>query len=311
MLTTLITHCFSLLCYYRIVYYASPLLFFHCLSCFCIFCFDLQRSLSATLTEQLMTHHTILPANSTAASTIPLLLPSCLFAHAPFISTVIFFFRLFFSPATLNSIQVLQPSRCALSTSALFFILFILLHSLIWSIHTTLTFSVSLKFGSNPLQPLLNSWTALLNITPWSALPVMAPARSHPLAVAQVSLCANLSHSYPHLLLISHHVNHLLSLCNFLIQIFPPEQQFPWTKQRRPEPWSTVYAPTTQWPLVWGMSDCLDSQTFSSCRWISDDVEGSPTFSPVYCAETCSFWHKAILFSRRFWMPLQIPYIHW
>ena len=127
----------------------------------------------------------------------------CLLVYSlTLVSTVIFFFRLFFSPATLNSIQVLQPSRCALSTSALFFILFILLHSLIWSIHTTLTFSVSLKFGSNPLQPLLNSWTALLNITPWSALPVMAPARSHPLAVVQVSLCANLSHSYPHLLLI-------------------------------------------------------------------------------------------------------------
>ena len=44
----------------------------------------------------------------------------------------------------------------------------------------------------------------------------MAPTRSYPLAVAQLFLSANLSHSYPSLFQIFHHSNHLLSLCNFL-----------------------------------------------------------------------------------------------
>ena len=67
------------------------------------------------------------------------------------------------------------------------------------------------------LPPLLNFLTARLHTTPWSALPIMAPSRSHPLPVAQLYLSVNLSHSYPPLFQISHHLNHLLSLCNFLI----------------------------------------------------------------------------------------------
>ena len=43
----------------------------------------------------------------------------------------LFLFCLFFCLVTLNSIQVLQPSLCALSTSRLFSILFIPLHYLI------------------------------------------------------------------------------------------------------------------------------------------------------------------------------------
>ena len=46
----------------------------------------------------------------------------------------------------------------------------------------------------------------------------MAPTRSRPLAVAQLSLSANLSHSYPPLFQIFHRLSHLLSLCNFLIR---------------------------------------------------------------------------------------------
>jgi len=96
------------------------------------FFFGQPHSLSASLMDQ----HTILPANNTP--TVPLLPPSCcLLAHAPFASTVFFFFCLFFCLATLNSTQVLQPSLCALSTSALFSILFILLHYPIWSIVDT------------------------------------------------------------------------------------------------------------------------------------------------------------------------------
>ena len=50
----------------------------------------------------------------------------------------------------------------------------------------------------------------------------MAPTRSRPLAVAvaQLSLSANLSHSYPFLFQIFHRSSHLLSLCNFLIRSF-------------------------------------------------------------------------------------------
>jgi len=46
----------------------------------------------------------------------------------------------------------------------------------------------------------------------------MAPVRPRPLAVAQLFLSANHSHSYPPLFQISHRLNHLLSLCNFLIR---------------------------------------------------------------------------------------------
>ena len=46
----------------------------------------------------------------------------------------------------------------------------------------------------------------------------MAPTRYRPLAVAQLSSPANLSHSYPPPLQIFHRSSHLLSLCNFLIQ---------------------------------------------------------------------------------------------
>ena len=143
-----------------------------------------------------------------------------LLAHAPFASAVSFFFCLFFCPATLNSTQVLQTSLCALSTSALSSILFILLHYLIWSIHTTLSFSALLKLGSNPLPPLLNFWSALLHTTHWSVLPIMAPTRSRPLAVAQLSWSVNLLHSYPPLLQIFRRLSHLLSLCNFLIRSY-------------------------------------------------------------------------------------------
>ena len=96
------------------------------------------------------------------------------------------------------------PSLCALSTSALSSILFILLHYPIWSIRTTLTFSALLKLGSNPLPPLLNFWTAHLHSTHWSELPVMAPTRSRPLAVAQLSWSVNLSRNYPLLYQIFH-----------------------------------------------------------------------------------------------------------
>jgi len=100
------------------------------------FCFGLPRSLLASLADQhSIPHHTIPPANSrpTPASTVPLSPPSCcLLGHTPFASAVFFFFCLFFfCPATLNSIQVLQPPLCALSTSAIFSILFIQLHYLI------------------------------------------------------------------------------------------------------------------------------------------------------------------------------------
>ena len=113
-----------------------------------------------------------------------------------------------------------QTSLCALSTSAPFSNLFILLHCLIWSTPTTLTFSVSLKLGSNPLPLLLNLWTVLLHTTHWSALPVMAPTRSYPLAVAQLSLFANLSRNYPLPFQIFHSSSHLLSLCNFLTRSY-------------------------------------------------------------------------------------------
>ena len=112
----------------------------------CIFCtillcsfsllhfrFGLARSLLASLTGQTLHHRPILLANSTPASTAAPLSPPpcCLLAHAPFAFAVSFFFCLFFCPATLNSIQVLQPLLCALSTCALFSNLFILLHYLI------------------------------------------------------------------------------------------------------------------------------------------------------------------------------------
>ena len=66
--------------------------------------------------------------------------------------------------------------------------------------------------------PLLNFWTVLLHTTHWLALPIMAPTRSYPLAVAQLSLFANLSHNYPLPFQIFHRSSHLLSLCNFLIR---------------------------------------------------------------------------------------------
>ena len=165
-------------------------------------------------------HHTSLHhTTSQNTPTVPPSPPSCcLLAHTPFASAVFFFFCLFFCLATLNSTQVLQSSLCALSISALSSILFILLHYPIWSIPTTLTFSVLLKLGSNPLPPLLNSWTAHLHTTPWSALPVMAPARSRLLVVTQLLLSVNHSHSSPPLFQIFHQSNHLLSLCNFLIR---------------------------------------------------------------------------------------------
>ena len=97
----------------------------------------------------------------------------------------------------LELTQVLQPSLSALSASAPCSIVFILLHYLTWSIYTNLTFSALMKLASNLLPPLLNFWTALLHTTPWSALPVMAPTRTRPLAVAQLFLSASHSHSYP------------------------------------------------------------------------------------------------------------------
>ena len=45
----------------------------------------------------------------------------------------------------------------------------------------------------------------------------MAPTRSHPLAVAQLSLFANLSRNYPLPFQIFHRSSHHLSPCNFLI----------------------------------------------------------------------------------------------
>ena len=63
-------------------------------------------------------------------------------------------------------------------------------------------------------------WTAHLHSTHWSVLPVMAPTRSRLLAVAQLSLSANLSHSYPPLFKIFRRSSHILSLCNFLIQSY-------------------------------------------------------------------------------------------
>ena len=96
---------------------------------------------------------------------------------------------------TLNWILAQQTSLCALSTSAPFSNLFILLHCLIWSTPTILTFSALLKLGSNPLP--LNFRTVPLHTTHWSALPVIAPTSSRPLAVAQLSSSANLSRNYP------------------------------------------------------------------------------------------------------------------
>ena len=133
--------------------------------------------------------------------------------EAPFPSAA-FFFCLFFCLATLNSTQVLQTSLCALSTFAPFSILFILLHCLIWWIPTTLTFSVLLKLGSNPLPLLLNFWTALLHTTRWSALPVMAPRRSHPLTVAQLFLSAIFFHTATHLC----SRFFIVRICNFFIR---------------------------------------------------------------------------------------------
>ena len=72
-------------------------------------------------------HHTIPPANSTPTLTRPLLLPSCLLDHAPFTSSLFLLLFVLLS-GNIEVIQVLQPSLCALSTSALFSILFILLH---------------------------------------------------------------------------------------------------------------------------------------------------------------------------------------
>ena len=94
------------------------------------FFFSLPHSVLACLKDQhTIPRHTIPPVNSTPISTVPLSPPPCcLLAHAPFASAVSFIFCLFFCPATLNSTQVLQPSLSALSTSALFSILFILLH---------------------------------------------------------------------------------------------------------------------------------------------------------------------------------------
>ena len=48
----------------------------------------------------------------------------------------------------------------------------------------------------------------------------MAPTRSYPLAVAQLSLFANLSRNYPLPFRTFHHLSHLLSLCNFLIRSY-------------------------------------------------------------------------------------------
>ena len=48
----------------------------------------------------------------------------------------------------------------------------------------------------------------------------MAPARSYPLAVAQLSSFANLSRNYPLPFQIFHRSSHLLSLCNFLTRSY-------------------------------------------------------------------------------------------
>ena len=59
--------------------------------------FAVLHLLLASLTDQLVTHHTIPPASSTPASTIPLSPPSsCLLDHTPFGSAVFLFFCLFF-----------------------------------------------------------------------------------------------------------------------------------------------------------------------------------------------------------------------
>ena len=97
------TRCFSLLCYYLLVHYASSVLFFRSLSCFCISASIYRVLFSITLTDQLMTHHIILPANSTPTSTLPLSPPPCcLLTYAPFASAAFFFFCLFLCPASLN-----------------------------------------------------------------------------------------------------------------------------------------------------------------------------------------------------------------
>jgi len=177
------------------------------------FCFDIPRSLLASLTDHLISHHTILPANCTLASTVPRSPPcSSLLDHAPFASAV-FFLLLFvllsghikhnagppaFALCTLNIRSILYPRHSAAFSD-------------LTDTHNP-DFSVSLKYGLHPLPPLLNFSTARLHTTPWSALPVFVQTRSRPLAVAQLSLSANLSHSYPPLFPISHYWNHLLSL---------------------------------------------------------------------------------------------------
>ena len=147
-------------------------------------------------------------ANSTSTAFLPSLQSFCFsLASAHSVSAVRFSSPFSSFLVTLNWILAQQTS---LSTSAPFSILFILLHCLIWSTPTTLTFSVSLKLGSNPLPPLLNLWTVLLHTTHWLALPVMAPTRSYPLVVAQLSSFANLSRNYPLLFQIFHR-----SRCSF------------------------------------------------------------------------------------------------
>ena len=94
------------------------------------FCLDLPLSLLASLTDQLTSHNS---PHRTASQQYSCLHRTTftaflLFTHTPLASAFFFFFRLFFCPVTLNSIQVLQPSLCAVSMSALFSIVFILLH---------------------------------------------------------------------------------------------------------------------------------------------------------------------------------------
>ena len=95
------TRSFSLLCYYLLVHYASSVLFFRSLSCFCISA-SIYRVLfqSRSLISSWLTTSYCQP---TPTSTVPLTPPPCcLLTYAPFASAAFFFFCLFFCPASLN-----------------------------------------------------------------------------------------------------------------------------------------------------------------------------------------------------------------
>ena len=113
-----------------------------------------------------------------------------------------------------NWILARQTSPSVLSTSAPFFILFTLPHSLTWLIVTTLT-SVAPKPRVNPSLPRPNFSIVHHQTTISSACLIVTPVIPLPLVVALAFLSMNLSLSYLLLCLISPLLSHLPSLCNF------------------------------------------------------------------------------------------------